>query len=266
MTTSHENPYPHGSDIYSSNDNPLTELDLTFEGGPQENYSAANGVVEAVFRDHQQRLIALIREAKREDWFCFGAVAWLTDPKLLYELSDVPSSILVQKEDFLRPDLGQRDGGSWQERLQKSYEAVPSLPYDRYLLLGIASDLSYLGDPDVGRAIRCIGERPSDGSRTHPRMHNKFLVFASHVDRSNFNGSGIDDVNSELAPGWNAQVVWTGSYNLSRNAERSWENALIVRDSVIAEAYLKEWSQLFTFSEPLNWQSRYIAPEWRIGT
>ena len=75
-----------------------------------------------------------------------------------------------------------------------------------------------------------------------------------------------EDLLHQLDGSWNAHVVWTGSYNLSENAGQSWENALIIRDPVIAGAYLNEWSQLFTFSEPLDWRSEYIAPEWRIGS
>ena len=171
----------------------------------------------------------------------------------------------MQKEDFLRPDLGQRSGGAWGNDLRKAYEAIPPVPCGRYFLPGKASGLSYLSGPDVGQAIRCVGERPSPNI-TNPRMHNKFLVFASPIDRGILYEEDAEDPLHQLDGGWNAHVVWTGSYNLTRNAGQSWENALIIRDPVIAGAYLNEWSQLFTFSEPLDWRSEYIAPEWRIGT
>ena len=60
--------------------------------------------------------------------------------------------------------------------------------------------------------------------------------------------------------------VWTGSYNISQTATKSLENAVVIRDQVIAEAYFNEWSQIMALSEPLDWESEWVAPEWRIGT
>lgn len=267
MATPRENPYDLGSDIYTNRDVPLTELKLTFEGGSQEDNSATSGDVEVIFRNQDHRLTMLIAEASNHGWLCFGAVAWLTDLNLLSDLGNLLSSILVQKEDFLRPDLGQRSGGAWRNDVRKAYEAIPPVPCDRSFLPGKASKLSFLGGQDVGQAVRCVGERPSPNiTHTHPRMHNKFLVFASPINRGILYDEEAEDSLHQLGGGWNAHVVWTGSYNLSKNAGHSWENALIIRDPVIAEAYLNEWSQLFTFSEPLDWRSEYIAPEWRIGS
>ena len=60
--------------------------------------------------------------------------------------------------------------------------------------------------------------------------------------------------------------VWTGSYNISQTAAKSLENAVVIRDQVIAQAYFNEWSQIMALSEPLDWESEWVAPEWRIGT
>jgi phosphatidylserine/phosphatidylglycerophosphate/cardiolipin synthase-like enzyme len=61
-------------------------------------------------------------------------------------------------------------------------------------------------------------------------------------------------------------AVWTGSFNPSENAERSFENAVELHDRRIAQAYYKEWSQLLALSEPLDWETTWSAPEWRIGS
>lgn len=127
-------------------------------------------------------------------------------------------------------------------------------------------------------------------------MHHKFLVFAEreivrdaalcgddpggpcnfdHCDSGAFIWNdnqgphferGDSGPHSHIKTVQRGVMVWTGSYNFTQNAERSWENAVIIRDPVIADAYLREWAQLYSLSEPLDWKSPYVAPEWRIGT
>ena len=43
---------------------------------------------------------------------------------------------------------------------------------------------------------------------------------------------------------WKPHSVWTGSYNITANAELSWENFIYIRSEEIAQAYLDEWCQL----------------------
>jgi hypothetical protein len=70
--------------------------------------------------------------------------------------------------------------------------------------------------------------------------------------------------NDETAIGWEA--VWTGSFNPTQNATRSLENAVFIRDAEIAAAYGREFEQVVLMSEPLDWESPWVCPEWRIGT
>jgi phosphatidylserine/phosphatidylglycerophosphate/cardiolipin synthase-like enzyme len=102
--------------------------------------------------------------------------------------------------------------------------------------------------------VRCVGNYNADKHPAWPRMHNKFLVFCA--DRGE--------------PGWpypdEPECVWTGSYNMTFNAQKSFENSVIIHDRDIAAAYAWEWSQILAFSEPLDWESRWCAPEYRIGT
>ena len=87
-------------------------------------------------------------------------------------------------------------------------------------------------------------------------MHNKFLVFCKTL-------KGDEDGDREVIV---PKSVWTGSFNFSKNATNSLENAVYIRDEKIAKAYFSEWSQIEGLSEPLDWESEWVAPEWRIGS
>ena len=226
----------------------ITDLSqLTIGDSPQEDHSTSKPAVatEVVFRRHRDRLQTLVSE-----YPCVpGCVAWLTDMRILDALATREGvSILVQKEDFLRPD---QDGvADFAVTLRRAYERLAGI--DRWSAPGIASQLSYCSTST--EAIRCVGNYNADKHPAWPRMHNKFLVFCSE-ERGR---AGCMDV---LHP----ECVWTGSYNVTFNAQKSFENAVILRDPDIADAYAREWAQLLALSEPLNWTDRWSAPEYRFG-
>lgn len=56
------------------------------------------------------------------------------------------------------------------------------------------------------------------------------------------------------------KIVWTGSFNLSLAAEKSFENVTIIRSKEIALAYQREFSLMYLLSEPLDWVSAGIQP------
>jgi hypothetical protein len=58
--------------------------------------------------------------------------------------------------------------------------------------------------------------------------------------------------------------VWTGSFNLTKNATRSLENVVVIRCPRIALAYYDEWMQVEAISEPLDWAIQWPCPEWKI--
>ena len=180
-----------------------------------------------------------------------GCVAWLTDEIFIDNLISKKVCILVQKEDFLRPDIG-----SSKSRLFSAYNKVPSR-LQRYELPGISSSLSVGGDPSV-EPFRCVGNHNREKSPAFPRMHNKFLIGCSYHDGSE--ESCWED--AYIRP----KSVWTGSYNITRNAQMSFENAVVIRSEAVASAYASEWSQVFALSEPLDWESPWVLPEYRIGT
>jgi phosphatidylserine/phosphatidylglycerophosphate/cardiolipin synthase-like enzyme len=76
-------------------------------------------------------------------------------------------------------------------------------------------------------------------------------------------GVGVDgEIYNKVCP----YAVWTGSYNFTKNAGMSFENALYIEDQPIVDAYMAEYAQIFSLSEPLDWTSEWSVPEYRIGT
>lgn len=89
-------------------------------------------------------------------------------------------------------------------------------------------------------------------------MHNKFLVFGEFKT----DAVGGDGYPVKFIP----KKVWTGSFNFTKNAGRSFENVVIINNAKIAEAYSCEFAQIFALSEELDWKSSWIEPIFRVGT
>ena len=115
--------------------------------------------------------------------------------------------------------------------------------------------MSSAGDPALD-PIRCVGNHNSDKKPAFPRMHNKFIIFCVKIP-----SSGDFEENNYFK-----YAVWTGSFNFTKNASNSFENALYVTDQNIVNAYFEEYGQIAALSEPLNWEHDWIEPEFRIGT
>lgn len=197
----------------------------------------------------------LIREIDKCD-AVVGCVAWLTDYEVLDHLGMKKNvSIIVNKEDFLRPDICSPFNFKYiiREKYSRLKNEIYRCYYDDDSLV---SHLSCSSDPTI-QPIRCVGIK---GGRMDPKMHHKFLVFCSEIkSNEDDDGSGY---NSSLQP----YAVWSGSFNLTYNSNFSFENAILIYDEKIAKQYYKEWGQLMALSEPLDWDSEYVDPEWRIGT
>lgn len=228
--------------------------------------------VEAVFRDHKLRLLRLIEEEVQPEMLtALGAVAWFTDFDILDALTKVATSLIVQKEDFLRldgdPDEpgGKRDG--WREILREHYEAIGASDHHqpgfcRQHFPSPLGDMSLTGDPAIA-GVRCVGVRNRRGRRA-PLMHHKFLVFAKLDFLPEPGHAGEED--PPLVPRWDPKIVWSGSANLTRLTPRSRENCLILRDPRIASGYFQEWVDLASISEQLDWESEWVEPEWKLGS
>jgi len=210
--------------------------------------------IEVLFRNQEQRLLELIHEFK--DGGIFGCIAWLTSFPVLKALGQCKNvSIIIQKEDFLRPDLNTQTSPTWKTELQHLYHDV-TCTIERHQFLPPMGNLSVAHDPEVD-GIRCVGNYNADKRPAFPRAHHKFLVFCKVVS---------DDYTCTYTP----VSLWTGSFNITHNSTQSFENALYFTDASgsnpIIDAYLKEHHQLFCLSEPLNWENEWTSPEFRIGT
>ncbi len=212
-----------------------------------DNGISANAHIDVIFRNHRARLIEEIGRFP----VVLGCVAWLTDGYVLDALTRCEHvSIVVQKEDFLRPDLA----GQRADELRARYARLRS-PILRYSLPGGVASLNYAGDPTI-EPVRCVGNHNREKRPAWPRMHNKFLIFCDQAP------SQRPHFETDIIP----RRVWTGSYNISYNAAASWENAVLIESENVAGAYTREFAQILTFSEKLDWTTDWIEPEYRIGS
>lgn len=224
-------------------------IDGDFDSKLSDNSVSSNNSISVYFRDIECKLLSHIEEADA----VFGAVAWLTSNSILDALSKLNNvSIVVQKEDFLRPDIG--SSRDWKSELRTKYSKL-KCNLTRCSFTNILSQMSVASDPSID-PVRCVGNHNRDKKPAFPRMHNKFLVFAKVLQ--------LDDKYEQetIEP----YAVWTGSFNFTKNATKSLENALYITDLAIVNAFFNEYSQIAAMSEPLDWTSDWSEPEWRIGT
>ena len=232
-----------------SNLNEMCVNSAELEGFLRSRYAAGDGCC-VFFDDLQGHLIDHIQRAEA----VVGCVAWLTSFSILDALSYKRASIIVQKEDFLRPDTG-FTGKTWKSKLRAAYDNIRGFG-ERYDLNGtVIADMSTSSDTNI-QGVRCVGNHNTDKVPAFPRMHHKFMVFCK---------KGPGDMFNE-GPALLPYAVWTGSFNFTHNATRSFENAVYLTDSAIVQAFFHEWEFITAVSEPLNWNSVWAFPEWRIGT
>jgi len=215
---------------------------------------------EVIFKSLEEHLIRWITEYK--DGVIFGCVAWLTSPQILDALALCNHvQIIVQKEDFLRPDFNSKN--HWKKRLHQRYNNL-KCGLDKMTMRESVSRLSYAWEPGI-EAVRCVGNHNTDKSPAHPRSHHKFLVFC-RAEGSYFRGE-------KEIPGvemYYPEAVWTGSFNFTLNGGNSLENAVVFRDksglNPFINSYLEEHHQIFGLSEKLNWEQPWSEPQFRIGS
>lgn len=245
----------------------LNEATIHTEGRSTTKNFGNNNIekenINVYFREIKQNLISHIRKSE----YILGCVAWLTDFEIINELSKKQTCIIVQKEDFLRPDYNIHDKYKWKKKLKNHYSKL-----DFCLTRGdLLPNLSFVTSYEILDAIRCVGNFNRDKLPAFPRMHNKFLVFANvnpkylEFTRSCKNNEEYYESFDQFRT-LDPYAVWTGSFNFTFNAHNSLENAIYLNDEIIAKAYYDEWKEIASISEPLNWNSDWIEPEWRIGS
>ena len=244
-----------GALMHNFNELKLQDAQIA-HGQAQKDHSASNGVVAVHFKNLETALVKYIQGAQA----VVGCVAWLTSEPVLKALSKVSGgvAIVVEKETYLRKD--DAAGKYWLEARRELYKKVRDGPWMPASFIGGAmskmrsgpnfsrsDDLAAYGsDEELVDPIRCMGQKTVQSGA---RMHNKFLVFCK------------SDTNARLLP----YAVWTGSFNFSKTATLSFENAVLISDSVIAEAYLREFSQISALGETLEWKTDYVSPNLKIG-
>lgn len=221
----------------------------------------ASASVQVHFSGIAERIEAEIHRSSA----VFGAVAWLTNERLLRALAGIQTArFVVQKEDFLRQESGKARKKS--DQIRSLYAQIRG--GDRHDLPNLFHELSQCGAMEHD-AIRCVG---ISGDRNgFARMHHKFAVFCDRLKGpSVFPGfaavNHYEPVTAYPGGPYLPHTVVTGSFNWTENATASRENVVIIRDCHIATAYLQEWAQVFSISEPLDWTSEYFDPEWRVGS
>lgn len=133
--------------------------------------STDSSPVSVYFRDLKTHLIRHVREYDG----VVGCVAWLTDHDILLALSKVRCGLLVQKEDFLRPDAG-----GWSKYRLKGDYAKLQRAWERRDLPNPLPRASIFGDTHFD-PIRCVGMLRTSQSEPTPVLHHKFLVFGDEV-------------------------------------------------------------------------------------
>jgi hypothetical protein len=209
--------------------------------------TSGNMVVESIFKNLEERVIEKIHCADA----VVGCVAWLTNEKILEALSNVKEgvSLIVQKEDFLRPDLAASN--NYKSRLQQQYHKLRSMygPIDGQFE-GKSEAIGEMSDEWwIDKSIRCVGFAKQKNEITIPRMHHKFLVFCKYLD------------NFEKYWPYIPYAVWTGSFNMTFNGTQSIENAIYIENEEISESYFNEWNNMLMISEALDWTSEYAEPD-----
>lgn len=125
--------------------------------------------VRAIFRDHEKFLIDKINEYYKGA--IFGCVAWLTSEPILRALAKCPRvQIVVQKEDFLRPE---GKASTWKNNLRYLYSGLRCNLMRQQMKEPLCS-LSTCSDPTV-EPIRCVGNHNRDKVPAFPRSHHKFF-------------------------------------------------------------------------------------------
>jgi phosphatidylserine/phosphatidylglycerophosphate/cardiolipin synthase-like enzyme len=120
--------------------------------------------------------------------------------------------------------------------------------------------LSFAGDPSID-AVRCAGNLNAEKSAAFPRAHHKFVVFCRLLSVAS-----QTEEDEAQTPSFEPYEAWTGSFNFTKNATYSFENAVVSRDKNFVRAFFEEACQIAALSERLDWETEWTAPEWRIGS
>jgi hypothetical protein len=216
---------------------------------PHRKAAVVSGTTTVVFDYHARVLSDEIRR-----WpVVVGCTAWLTNEDVLLALRERSVSLIVQKEDWLRPD----DPGS-RALLREMYGKLQGIS-------NFEAGVFYNIPEQSFDAVMCCGIANDDQNQPVQRMHHKFMVFCdAGIRLRTFSADGLD-VKEEMLRLIEPKAVWTGSFNPTHNGTRNLENTVLIRDEVIARAYFDEWKAVLGLAEPLDWEAEWVAPINRFG-
>jgi hypothetical protein len=198
-----------------------------------------NKDIEVYFKNIENIICEKIKKHK----YIVGCVAWLTNKKILKELSkkDKEVLIIVQDEDFLRPDT-YFDGNK--EKFKKTILTYYNKIKGRDKSISL-SDLGISTHCEIGCGIRRCGFINKDKLPAFPRMHNKFIVL------------GNDDEHGY--PKY-TEII-TGSFNYTDNSTNSLENIICLKDDKIVRSYYEQFGEIALISVELDWEGDWNPDE-----
>lgn len=91
-----------------------------------------------------------------------------------------------------------------------------------------------------------------------------FVLFCRYTEPQ-----AVEEQNGTVWSGFGTvqpYAAWTGWFNFTLNAASSLENAVVLREPTLVNAYYREWAQVLAVSEPLDWTAEWVEPDWRIGS
>lgn len=266
--------------------------------------SSENGVITVYFRNLEQHLIKHIMDADvvigAVAWVTSKNVLKALTTRLGVAL--LVNKEDSWRPDLINQQKGYYKSPSQKAELKELYEDLPWLQR-RFELGGLVDRLTWEIEPIrcVGNYYdqSKIKTFPQSEMKTFPRMHNKFILFCKMktTERGYGQERTVEYIYEES--GWKKKVVkskindkywqqnfsvpfhesgllletnyitpyavWTGSFNFSKSATQSFENALYILDPSIIQAYLSEWNQIAALSESLDWDSDVLSPDFMIG-
>jgi hypothetical protein len=258
-------------------------------GQPLKDYSVSSKdrEIKVYFRNIEKHLIKHIMEAD----VVVGCVAWLTNQKILEALNTRLGVALVINKKDKNKTYKDENLRKFHENLRKFYDELPRIRSDVFQ----TTTLMDCFQTEYIEPIRCVGVRSKSKGEIIPLMHNKFIVLCK-VTREDMGYGGKRTVEYFLENGsWKSRVinyessedfyrynfaynsdllmsidyikpyaVWTGSFNFTSNATKSFENVLYITEPSIVQAYFSEWGQLESLSESLDSESDSLSPEWEL--
>lgn len=223
--------------------------------------ASSDGRTQVLFDNLEEHAVNFIQRYN----LILGCVAWLTNRQILAALAEKHGvAIVVQKEDFLRPDDYSYRVNDWKLQLRDMYSALSPVPW-RFAIQSLARRLNYGRELEI-EPVRCVGNYNRDKKPAFPRMHHKFMIGCEMTGGTISEPDDYGWVHEVEPVKVTPRAVWTGSFNFTENATRSLENAVIMHDPEIVSAYLDEYSHVLALSEPVDWEVDWVTPEYRIGT